>query len=372
MEKKPKAMFFKKIFTKTKKLLDAEKEAQELIKKKKNKSVKPSGFIARKLGVATFWLLFGFMFLVVLITMFNGDTSKAKNEDAVVVKKNYAASAEAIGYAENFTKYYLSWKVDNQAIEDRKKVLAKFLAPGLDQNAGLDFNGLEWNSQFFGVELKKVEEKGENLAHITFLVHSAFYKGEGDERVVEQTQKYIVVPVAYDGNTFGIYELPKYTFIYEETTLKEVKNTKLKQADVTETSEMKNFLTTFFKSYAEDSKDHLNYVLTSDKVASGLNKSMLFKEVNTSSFFKGEKENTFIVFAEVTLIDPLTQVPLKSNYQLSIVKKEGKYLVSGIDDQGNKEIITKGPEDFIKDEEEITEENQAQEEVINNTEQPTK
>lgn len=353
---------FKRFFSKFKKFVDSEKEAQVQKKKAKNNSVKPRGFIARKAGVVTFWLLFGFMFLVVVVTVFNSDSTKAINNDAVEVEKNYAASSEGIEYAKNFANQYFTWNISSEGKELRKQNLARFLASGLDLQAGLDFNGLEWNSSYKGAELKKVEEKGDNLAHITLLVHASLNQNGSDK--VEQTQKYFVVPVAYDGKTFGIYELPKYTYFYEDTTIKEVKNTQLKQANVTETSEIKKFLTTFFKSYAEDSKDQLDYILTNPKITDGLNKSMLFKEVNKSSFYKGEKENTFIVFTEVTLLEPVTNVPLKSNYQLSIVKKDDKYMVSGIDDIGNKEIITKGPEDVKKEpEKEVTEENKQQEAV---------
>ncbi len=351
MQRKPIFTGLRNFSSKSKKLLDAEKEIQSQKKNAKNASVKPRGYIARKAGSITFWVLFGFMFLVVIVNMFGSDSSKAEDNDkTAIVQKNYAESPESIQFAKDFIQSYFTWNISEEGKALRIETMSKYLALGLDQYAGLNFSGLEWNSVYKGCVLKKVEGKGDNLAHVTYLVDFELEKNEGTE--VNRVQKYFVVPVAYDGETFGIYELPKYTYVYEDTTLKKVAASKYKTAEVRDTEGIRDFLTTFFRSYAEDPKDKLNYILTADDVTDGLNKSMLFEKVNKSNIFKGKKENTFIVFTEVSLIEPVTNVSIKANYQLSVVKKNNRYIVSGIDDQNNEKIETRGPEDYIEETEE--------------------
>ncbi|MEC1158703.1 conjugal transfer protein [Cytobacillus horneckiae] len=337
MEKKSK---FKTIIKMVKRFLQTEKERAEFKKRKKNSSIKPKGFVSRKLGVTSFWVMFGFMFLVVLVTMFSGNSSEANsNKDVLPPDKNQAASLEAVQFAENFAKDYFTWNLTDKDKVNRKEKMQAYLAQGIDQNAGLDYTGLEWDSNYRSSELKKIEEEGNDIAHITLLVNFELSQGDGEKKKVKQSQKYFVVPVAFDGETFGVYELPKFTYIYENTTLKEVKSERLKQADVKESEKIKAFLDTFFRSFAEDSKDKLNYILTDEKIADGLNQTMLFEQVNKSNVFKDPVEdNSFVVFTEVRLIEPETNIPFLVNYQLTVLKKDGKYIVSGIDDQKNKVV----------------------------------
>lgn len=339
-----------------KKISEKEKIKKEKIKRAKNSSVKPKGFFARQFGVYTFWILFGFMFLTVIVTVFNGKSDEANaDKPSVTVEKNYATSPEAIQFARNFTKEYFTWVVSDEGRNNRKTVMTKYLAEGLDEYAGLKFDGLQWNSKFLNAEIKKVEEKGKNLAHITFLVSFELSKG----KEVKQASKYFVVPVAYDGKTFGVYELPKFTYVFEDTTLKQVVTQKLKTVNVQDSNKISEFLPTFFKSFAQDSKDKLNYILSDETVTDGLNNSMIFQKINSSDVYrkneksekniiddKNENNDEFIVFTEVVFVEPQTKIPFTTNYQLTVKKeKDGRFIVTGIDNLKNKEVKTKNADE---------------------------
>lgn len=338
--KKQKQKIVKKT-SKLKKLQLLFKNWQELEKQKKelkfvNRSVKPKGYMARKAGVITFWTLFGFMFLVVMVTLFSNDSDNA-NAD-VTIEQNYATKPEAIQFAKNFTEEYFTWTVSEEGVEERKERLGKYFARGLNQVDGLDIKNLNWNSTFKNAELKRVEEKGKNISHITFLVEFEVTKISKKEEV-KRLSKYFVVPVAFDGETFGVYELPKFTHIEEHSTLKEVKYPRYEQADVETTERIKEFLPTFFKTYAEDTKDKLNYMLTDFQITEGLNGAFQFQEIQNLEVFKGDGENQYVAFVEVVFVEPETGIPFKANYQLEITRKEDKLLVSGVDSEKNKKAV---------------------------------
>lgn len=342
---------------------EADKEKKALIKQNINRSIKPQGYFARKMGVIIFWILFSFMFLVVIVTIFSNNESKKATTNEVVIKENYATSAEAMQFAMNFARDYFTWTDSNAGVEQRIEKMARYMPDPLRNNVGISIKDSGWNSKFIGAELRKVNDKGENFSQITLLVAVELSKGSATspsdptqaavtsenpsptEQIpteIKTVIKYFVVPVVWDGQTFGVYELPKFTYIYEnQTTLKEIKYAELSQADTKITKEIEKFLPVFFKSYAEDSKVELNYMISKEDVTDGLNGTMLFDSIKNLAVYQGNKEEQFIVFTEVVFLDPETKMPFYTNYQLEIIKNKDKFLVSAIDNQKHSKIVSK-------------------------------
>lgn len=322
-------------------------EKKQLSKQEKNVSIKPKGYFARKVGVVTFWILFSFMFLVVMVTIFSNDDSATANENPKV-ETNKATTPEAIQFAENFLKEYFTWTASDEGNTARQTALAKYLSEEIRENEALDVKNYDWNSKYIKSEIKRIDEKGENLAYLTFQVNFEMTKKQQEKKKakkqeIKQLKKYIEVPIAYDkkGDSFGIYDLPKFTYIFDETTLKEVQTTEDldNHVDLEVTNKIEEFLPTFFKTYAEDEKDKLNYMTKNDHVTNGLNGTMKFKEVNNYQIYKKGK-NKYIVFAEVTFEEPETKIPFFVNHQLEVVLEKDRVLVSGIDSQLKNEVVT--------------------------------
>lgn len=343
--------FFRQIVAKFKRWQEIEQEKKEL-KKDINYSIKPKGYFARQIGVISFWVLFSFMFLVVVVTLFSGNDEATANEE-LKFEINQATTPEAIQFAENFLKDYFTWNLSENASETRKATMMKYVAKDLVGNSGLDIRNKEWNSSFKKSEVKRITEKGKNLAYITFLVEFDFTKfqtSKDGKQEVKQLKKYIDVPIAYDGYSFGVYELPKFTYIYEDqTTVSGVKTEPLEQADVGILEKIKSFLPTFFRTYAEDEKDKLNFMLLDEKVTDGLNGTMIFDSINSLQAFKGKEENKFIIFTEITLIEPETNTPFIVNHQLELTLEQNRLLVSGMNDYEDKGVISDKDEEHTSD-----------------------
>lgn len=345
MNKYKKPSKLKELQLKFKRWQEMEEEKKKLKKQDINYSIKPKGYFARKFGVIFFWFLFGFMFLVVITTLFSKN-SEANLGGNFEVKVNQATTPEAIQFAENFLKDYLTWTVSEEGRTDREQKMIKYVAEELRGHSALDIKGLEWDSQFKWAELKKITEKGENLAYITFLVGFDFTKIKDSDteqdKETKQLQKYIEVPIAYDGYSYGVYELPKFTYIFEdETSIKKVQTTmKSEQVDVSILNRIKEFLPTFFKTYAEDEQEKLNYMIKGENVTNGLNGTMLFDSLVSVQAYNGEKENQFIVFTEVKFVEPETKTPFIVSHQLEITLEQDKLLVSGMNNQRDKGVIS--------------------------------
>src|SRR3954471_15004533 len=283
---------------------DNHPETEQPSKKKnvKNRSIRPKGFVARKAGVITFWTLFGFMLLVVFVNVF-GSSGEANADQEMEIKMNKAMSQEAVQFAKDFSQDYFTWVNSTEGIKLRQEALAKYLGSNINEHVGLGIENLSWNSKFVDASVKGTEEKGDNVSNITLKVNFKLYQLEEDGVTVKNEKegvKYFVVPVAYDGNSFGVYQLPKFTYVQEGTTLDKVTYAKLKRAEGKDITEVKGFLTTFFRSYAEDTQDQLNYLLAENDVIQGLSKTMTFDKVKSVEVFKAGENKEFVVYAEVT------------------------------------------------------------------------
>ncbi len=334
-----KVSFFQRL-----KRITAKKEEVE-----RRSAYRPRGYVARKFGTALFWIAFAFMFLVVLFSALTPNDRAATAQPVIPeIKLNPATTTTAVQYAENFAKEYFTWAADEAGLKDRKTRLAPYLAKGLDEQAGLQVNGLKTTSTYLKSEIKNIEEKGENKAFVTLKVYykvgvpkevkatDPTTKAETvtTEYVPTEVSKFFVVPVGYQQN-YGIYDLPRFTFINPQTTLETEDPTKgLQDVESAESKQnVRNFLDTFFGSYAADPRDKLAYLLEDKEHPSGLNQTLKFVSVQSAQIFQGASLQEFIVFSSVIFEDPQTKDQFNTNYKLNVIQKDGRYVVNKIDEQ---------------------------------------
>lgn len=337
----------KELFKGFKRLSDAEKLKAEQ-RKLQRKANKPKGYGFRKLGIFTFWALFLSMFgFMLLLLIGNGN---AKDEDDGLVPYSKITSQEAVIFAQNFSKAYFTWTPQEVDIINRQVKLANYLAVGLDVNAGLQVNELTWASTYQSSQVVDVKQLDENLGQVTLKVNTALTKGEEKKSAT----RYLAVPIAYDGSTFGVYQLPQFVEWEEKTTVKQVVANDLKSADTQSTKDIRSFIDTFFQIFVMGGDDQLHYLVESKQAISGLNGSMDFKEVKKAEIYLDEATGHYIAFVEVHLIDPAIETTIVSNYQLTIKKKEEQYALVGMNDLTNQQIKSKSQDEMASELQEQT------------------
>lgn len=337
----------KELFKGFKRLSDAEKlkAEQKKLQRKKNK---PKGYGFRKLGIFTFWALFLSMFgFMLLLLIGNGNSN---DEDDGLKEYNKMTSQEAVIFAQNFSKAYFTWTPQEVDIIDRQVALANYLATGLDINAGLQVNELTWASTYQSSQVVDVKQIDEQLGQITLKVKTALSKGEEKKSLT----RYIAVPIAYDGATFGVYQLPQFIEWTEKSTVKQVIADNLKSVDTQSTKEIRSFIDTFFQIFVTGGEDQLHYLVESKQAIKGLNGSMDFKEVKKADIYLDEATGRYIAFVEVHLVDPAIETTIVSNYQLTIKKKEAQYALAGMNDLTNQQIKSKSQDEIVSELEEQT------------------
>lgn len=321
------------------------REGEKAKSKKKTYSKKPPGYRSRSIGRIVFWVAFGFMFLVVTVNVFSTETVESKSE-SVVVKENKASSQEGVQYAKNFTSEYFTWQKGDtdEWIVDRQNRLKSFLVKGIDEDGGLDTSKMEWSSSVSKINLVDIEEKGDDKAFITLFVSSNFTKKTKTEEVVKKDDKeekkevekeeskpfiqYFVVPIRYQNGSFGIYQLPKYTNVKEQTKVKPEERRGLTEYNGNR-GKVQSFLNTFFTSYTEDNSTKLGYMLEDGVHIQGLNGKMKFLSLQNTEI-KADKKGNIQTFSTIQLRDTETGAIVSSDYSLVVSNKQGRFLVKEI------------------------------------------
>ena len=328
-------------------LSDDEKQKSEQRKlERKGKKLNdftPKGYRARRIGLYAFWSLFIGMFLFLGLLLLSNGSDDSDQKDDILYDK--VASQEATVFAQNFIRAYFQWERSDEGIVARQQALAPYLVKGVDINAGLVTKGIKWNSTYISSQIRDVAIIEPGIGQLTFQVKSKL-SNEIEEKVLEQ---FMIVPIAYDGETFGVYELPKYTDIANYTTVKTVTDTRLKTANTDESNEVKAFVETFFKTYVEGEYEQLRYLLVKDSDITGLNAKYVFQEINEIDVLKNEAETGFIANVKVAIVNPETTIQTLMNYQLSIKKSEDKFVVQAMDDLAGKTIESKSATDIEKE-----------------------
>lgn len=298
----------------------------------------PRSYKARRAGVISFWFVFVGLVLIAFIRS-GGDSSEATTvKKPAAPAENIAASEAGVQFAKDFAEKYFFWKQGDEGKEMREKDMKVFLPEGLDQYAGLDMDNLKSDSYLKDARLKEVEKIGKDKAKITLLVKYELTTQAGKSEdgktpppAKKMATKAFVVPVQYNGKTFGIYELPTFTGIQDKTTLKLEEKKELERPnDPFVVQNIANFLNTFFTSYSQDGKDQLSYILEDKQHQNGLGKTMKFVEVSDNTVYESGKKNVYIVNCVVVFQDPDSQSNIQTTYELTVAKKDNQYIVTKI------------------------------------------
>ncbi|TDL76174.1 conjugal transfer protein [Peribacillus frigoritolerans] len=318
----------------------------------------PKTVLRKKMIKGTFWTAFAlvlFLSVVAIVRVGNAgaDAAEEKQIEEVKEEDNPALGVGAQSFAENFASEYFKWENTDEEIKKRADRLQPFLANGLDQQAGLAFEGMEHGSEITESQVWNVEEKAENTALITLQVQHTLKKSTPpDAKAVEQAkkdkkplpkvkeeksepyEKYIVVPVKSDGSSYVVHKVPyfvppaKKPEITSDTSVSEegkIQDSKLQE-------EINSGLTTFFKVYTTGTQEELSYYTKSDEIKA-MTGITTFKEVKETIIKQGDGKNEYKIHATVTFEENQSKAQVTYPYELTLVKEENRLFVKEMKNQ---------------------------------------
>lgn len=300
--------------------------------RKAEKNYRPDSNRARKLGQIAFWVAFGFILLAFLANMLFGKSEQAAQ--VVEEEDNPAAGMEGVEFAKSFAQTYFTWDATAEGWEKQQAALDPMLGDGLIETAGIQQAEQEWSSRAGDTRLVNVEATGKNTALVTLQAQHTLTKtaqpeeaGEEPKTDTKTVTHFFTVPVAYDAGTFAVYELPSFTAYNDENTVQWLK-LKGEKASGKDEENLKNFLGTFFQSYAADAPDKLSYFMDGFETVKGLEGSVEYVEVSDATIVKGKAAGTFDISAYVVMKEPATGTRFTTVYRLTVKEQDGRYVVT--------------------------------------------
>lgn len=315
----------------------------------------PKTVLRKKLIKGTFWTGFTlvlFLSIVAIVRVGNAGAGVAEQQPVEQTTKevNLATSEGAQSFAQNFADQYFHWQNTDEGKKDRVERLKPYLANGLHEQAGLAFEGMQWNSSLSKSQVWKVEETGKNTANITLRIQHLLKRTvQTDPKATEEAakaetpakeqqagpyEKYFVVPIKTDGQAFVVHQIPY--FAAAPTKPEIAANTRMDEANQINDSAIKeqvqSFLHTFFKVYTTGTQDELSYYIQGDSIHS-MTGIMTFQQVKDILITPGTSSTEYRVIATAVFQENQSKAQMIYPYELVLLKEEGRWFVKDMKNQ---------------------------------------
>ncbi|MBU8576258.1 conjugal transfer protein [Bacillus pumilus] len=315
-------------------LLSAFKKKLKGVKKpeKKPKSIQKD----RSKMIAIFiWSMIGtlvfFAFLAVLLSVSNRSALNdlARQQEQNSKQKEEVSIVAGERFLSGFIEQYINVKNDRAAAEQRQNTLMKYLVKDdeTDQETWFDTSGAQGDRVLNDFVLYNVK-KGDGESLFQYKVnYQNVVKIKKKEHKIDK-QALLNIPVKHKGDEFAVSGTPYLSEIYDLKGNISGSLEEREEYDGDQSAAIKEFLNTFFRKYAEESKDDMSYVM---KTPETLNGHLVFGDVENIRIYK--KGDGFEVSSIAIFKEKETNLPVKERFTLSVVKNNGQYYVDQLKHQ---------------------------------------
>lgn len=315
-------------------LISAFKKKLKSVKKpeKKPKSIPKDRTKVIAVGV---WSLIGtlvfFAFLAVLLSISNRSALNdlARQQEQNSKQKEEVSIVAGERFLSGFIEQYINVKNERSAAEQRQNTLMKYLVKDdeTDQETWFDTSGAQGDRVLNDFVLYNVK-KGDGDSLFQYKVnYQNVVKIKKKEHKIDK-QALLNIPVKHKGDEFAVSGTPYLSEIYDLKGNITGSLEEHEEYDGDQSAAIKEFLNTFFRKYAEESKDDMSYVM---KTPETLNGHLVFGDVENIRIYK--KGDGFEVSSVAVFKEKETNLPVKERFTLSIVKNSGQYYVNQLKHQ---------------------------------------
>lgn len=247
--------------------------------------------------------------------------SKQKEEVSIVAGERFLSG---------FIEQYINVKNENDAIEQRHKKLMTYLAKEsdeLEQETLFAISGARGDRVLNDFVLYNVKKEDEDSLFQYKVNYQNVVKVKKKEHKIDK-QALLNIPVKNKGDQFAVSGTPYISEIYD---LKgDIANSKeeREEYDGDQTAAIKEFLHTFFRKYAEETKNDMTYIM---KAPETLNGHLVFGDVENFSIYKND--DGFEISSVVIFKEKETSIPVKERFTLFVTKNSGQYYVNQLKHQ---------------------------------------
>ncbi|MEK4678211.1 conjugal transfer protein [Bacillus sp. FSL K6-2944] len=248
-----------------------------------------------------------------------------KKVNAEGVQENLAMRSGVEYFVQNFIKEYVTVKPGDEAQKGRQKILSKYLAQGLDKDAGVDYQSLNGEQIYKGSRILEVESAGKNQANVYVDVTTEFAPKDSPDK--KQSRVYYLIRVYGSSDGYTIVDLPQ-PYMPKNGANKSIQDRYASLSkDMKSEQEVRKFLESFFKTYtAKDRGDEIKFFFRNAADIQSLQGLMEYVKVEDVKVYPMQKEKQFLVQCSVKLKQPVSGVISEHSFEFTIDRKgEGKF-----------------------------------------------
>ncbi|MFB7035915.1 conjugal transfer protein [Bacillus altitudinis] len=281
------------------------------------------------------WSMIGalvfFAFMAVLLSISNRSALNdlARQQEQNSKQKEEVSIVAGERFLSGFVTEYINVKNERAAAEQRQNTLMKYLVTDdeTDQETWFDTSGAQGDRVLKDFVLYNVK-KGDGDSLFQYKVNYAnVVKIKKKEHKVDKSAL-LNIPVKHKGDEFAVSGTPYLSEIYDLKADIPSSSEEREEYDGDQSASIKEFLNTFFRKYAEESKDDMSYIM---KKPETLNGHLVFGDVENIRIYKdgdGFEVSSVAVFREKE-----TNLPVKERFTLFVVKNSGQYYVNQLKHQ---------------------------------------
>lgn len=276
----------------------------------------------RRLVVIVLWALLIFAFAFAVYKNFTAVDTHTVHETTVVQQE--VTDTNAIeSFVTNFAKVYYSWEQSADSIEQRTENLKHYLTDELQAlNADTVRTDVPVSSTVQDVQIWSVEQTGDKVYKIVYSVSQKVVNGEENDIVMSAYEVSVYVD---DAGDLVIIQSPTVTGKPQKSDY----TPKAAEPDGTvsaqESTEITEFLTTFFTLYPSASEQELSYYVSGGALPVIENESYVFAALVNSVYTK--QGDTVTANVAVQYLDQQTGMTQVSQFVLQLRQVDGNWKI---------------------------------------------
>ena len=275
----------------------------------------------RKKIVIGLWVLLALSFSFAIYKNFTAIDTHTIHEKTTI-EKEYVDTHKVENFVENFAKVYYSWEQNEKSIDSRMEKLKAYLTDELlALNADTVRKDIPVSSSISGFQIWSVQQVDDTQFDVTFSINQLITESKNKKSV--QSAYQVRVYIDSSGNMI-IVKNPTITSIPTKSNYQ----SKAKESDSTidsaTTSEIKEFLTTFFKIYPKATASELSYYVN-DGILKPIGKDYVFQELVNPLY--NYKDNQITVSLAVKYLDQQTKATQVSQFNLTLEKNGSNWKI---------------------------------------------
>ena len=280
----------------------------------------------RRLVVIALWALLICAFAFAVYKNFTAVDTHTVHETTVVQEE--VADTNAIeSFVTNFAKVYYSWEQSADSIEQRTENLTYYLTDELQAlNADTVRSDVPVSSKVEDVQIWNAEKSEENVYKIVYSVSQNVINGE-ESRVVASV--YEVSVYVDDAGDMVIIQTPTITGKPQKSGYVPKAAEPDGTVSAQESTEITEFLTTFFTLYPAATEQELSYYVSGDVLPVIGNESYVFAGLVNPVYTKNG--DTVTANVAVQYLDQRTGMTQVSRFALQLRQIDGNWKIVSVD-----------------------------------------